>query len=262
MSGIVPPQAGGPAPNDPQPPAGNPPAPAATPAPSAPPVTAPAPAGPPTQPKYQFNSVEEAVAFAEQMRLEKSQAKRREQQADAERDELRQQVQWLVAQQRLAQQQAIAARVQLLAKNAGFKHPDFVYNAIVGQLQYDQTTGQPTNVQAVLDELKTRIPELLEVQQQPQGQPPAQPGQPAPQPEQPGAPGQPQVAPGQPQMPPVASPTGVMNAPQSAAIPPGGGLSWEVINANIHDAAWVAAHEPQLEAFMANPANHQNRPRR
>lgn len=265
MSGSVPPQVGGQQSADPQPQQpGNPPAPAGAPQ-AAPQQMA------PQKPAYSFNSLEEAVAFAEQQRAYAEAQNRLKREANAEarqaNDEvkaLRQEVQQLTALQRLAAQKAIAADVQLVAKTMGFKHPDFVYNAIAGQLQYDQATGQPTNVQAVLDTLKARIPELLEAQQQP-GTPPApgQPGPTQPQPGQPGAQGQPAPqVPGQ--QPPQGQPqpgVGVLNAPRSATTPPDGGLTWDIINANIRNPAWVAANEKAIEGFMANPENHKTRQR-
>ncbi len=259
MSGSAP-SAGGQAPESGQPQAGTPPAQAAIPAPGAQAPAFPANTG---QPKYQFNSPEEVEAFAQRLIADRQEANRKEREVKGELKALQEQVQFLVVQQKLAQQQAIAANVQLAAKNAGFKHPDFVYGAIAGQLQYDQA-GNPTNVQAILDALKVRIPELLEAQQQPQGALPAQPGQPAPvQPQgqpAPQLPEQPQGSPGNVPAPQQQPRTGVMNAPQSSTTV-GGELTWDVIQANISNPAWVAQNEAKLEAFMANPLNHQHRPR-
>ncbi len=248
----------GQAPEGGQPQAGTPSAPAATPAPGAQTPAFPANASQPTQPRYVFNSQEEIEAFADRLIDQRRRANRQAQEANSEVSALRQEVQQLLVQQRLAAQRAIAADVQLAAKNAGFRNPAFIYGAISNLLQYDQA-GQPTNVQAVLDALKVSDPYLLEAQQQPQGQPLAQPGQLAPG-QLPGQPA-PQL-PGQPQGSPAELPaqpqqrTGVMNAPQSSTTV-GGELTWDVIQANIKNPAWVAQNQDKIEAFMANPLNHQ-----
>lgn len=215
---------------------------------------------PAAKPAYTFDSIEAATAFAEAQLAKKRKANAEAAQSNEAYNALKQQVDFLVAQQRLAQQQAIAANVQLAAKTAGFRDPDFIYSAIASRLQYDPATGQPTNVQAELDALKANKAYLLEQPAAPTDasqQPPAQPGQ------------QPQ---GQPQLPSVPGPqvsqtilqqprAGLMNAPQSATTL-GNGLTWEVLNANIRNPAWVAANEAKIAEFMANPANHATRPRR
>src|SRR6185437_12244665 len=152
----------------PLPPGGQqiPPEPTAQPSQPQAPAGAPVPALPQQtaqqKPAYSFNTVEEAVAFAnaqvELKRTANSQAKETREELTA----LKQQLDFLVVQQRLAQQQALAANVQLAAKTAGFRDPDFIYSAIASGLQYD-AAGQPVNLQAVLDALKTSKPYLLEV---------------------------------------------------------------------------------------------------
>ena len=246
--------AGGQAPESGQPQAGTPTAPAAIPAPGAQPLAPQAGAGQ-AQPRFQFNSPEEVEAFAQRLIADRQEANRKEREVKGELKTLQEQMQWLVTERQLDRQRAIAAQVQLAAKTAGFRNPAFVYGAIVNQLHYDQATGQPTNVQAILDALKASDAYLLDAPPA-QGQPPqAQPGQPAQ-----GQPGQlPQgVPPGQPA--PQQQGLGVMNAPRSQTTPAGAsGLTWEVINANIRNPTWVAANMAALEAFQADPANHQGR---
>ncbi len=256
MSGIVPPQAGGQQSADPQPqPMGTPIAQDRASYQAVQPQQV-----APQKPAYSFNTLEEAVAFAEAQLEKKRAANQEAKEARTELAALKQQVEFLVAQQRLAQQQAIAVNVQLQAKNLGFRNPAFVYGAIASQLQYDQATGQPTNVAAVLEALKTSDPYLLEAPPAAQGQPQGQPAQPGQQQPPQGQPGQPPQAP-QPGQPAAQPPrTGVMNTAQSGTSV-GSGLTWEVIHANIKNPSWVAANESQLEAFMADPANYVGRQR-
>lgn len=204
------------------------------------------------KPAYTFDSIEAATAFAEAQLEKKRQANAEAAKTNEAYNALKQQVDFLVAQQRLAQTQAIAANVQLAAKTAGFRNPSLVYGAIASQLQYDAATGQPTNVQAVLDALKASDPYLLEQQSAPPAEPsqqqPAQPGQQQPLPSVPGVQTSQTIA----QQPRA----GLMNAPQSATTL-GGALTWETIQANIRNPTWLAQNQARVEAFMADPLNHQ-----
>jgi hypothetical protein len=58
-------------------------------------------------------------------------------------------------------QQAVTAHVQLVAQKTGVKNPEFVANSIERLLEYDKTTGMPTNLEEVLGNLKKSDPYLF-----------------------------------------------------------------------------------------------------
>lgn len=223
MSGSSP-SAGGQAPESGQPQAGTPAPGAPTAVPGAPSIQAPQVGMNPSQPKYAFQSDAEMEAFIDRQIAARQRANHKEQEAKSELGALKQQLDQLLVQQRLSEQRAIEKDVLFQAKTLGFRNPALAYGVIARQM-FDEQTGQYlNNATALLEALKASDSYLLE-----------------------------QVAP----QPGTQPRTGVMNAPQSAAVPPGGGLTKEVIQANIRNQAWVAAHISDIEAFYADPLNHQ-----
>ena len=183
----------------------------------------------PTQqrPVLTFSTPEEAIAFAERTLKDRQEANAEAQRERQARKTLEARLEQLEAQNKAAQQRAIASEVQFQAKSLGFRNPNLVYAAVQAQLKLGED-GLPTNTKDVLEALRASDSYLVEAEgfagQQPlSGQQPAQ------------------NPPAIPQLPAQQARTGMMNAPRSQTT---AGLTDEQVR-GITTEQWVRMSEEE-----------------